>query len=97
MHSDGEEMYSYVPCKLEKGNENGFKRPVLDIHKYDLQKYGAGSVSFRVQEDSTKEKVVQYWNKLTKDIVNQGYFLGVEIDSPKIIKTIGEGILFGDS
>lgn len=92
MQSDKKEIYSYVPCKLEKGNEKGFKRPVLDIKKHRLQGFGAGSVSYRIEKSTTKEEVVQYWNSVSLDVLKQGFYLGVQIESPKTINSIGEGL-----
>ena len=94
MQSDKKEIYSYVPCKLEKGNEKGFKRPILDIKKHKLQGFGAGSVSYRIEKNITREEVIRYWNSITLDVLKQGFYLGVQIDNPEIINSIGKGIWF---
>ena len=79
MESDGDEIYSFVPCKLVQDCENGFPRPLLDFDQFNLQSPGARTVC----TDITRGRdVCEFWRELRQYLHDQGYKLATQIEMP---------------
>ena len=86
-------MYSFVPCKLEENNPNGFSRAVLTANDFNsisipgLAKYKKNNLIITdnlnsapkvIDSDLVNNKTV--WNKVCQIIASQGYLQGMNFE-----------------
>ncbi|WP_157493978.1 hypothetical protein [Fulvivirga imtechensis] len=74
---DSPYIFSFFPCKIDCG-KTGFERPKLDITKFKLQKPGAGTVLYAIDDEASN-----FWHELLAFLINQGYSLGIKLDMPQ--------------
>lgn len=83
MHSDAEDMFSFVPCRPYEGNEGGFPRPLLDYGTFGLQSPGARTVCTDLLDGKgNREAALEYWDKVRRRCMAQGYEIGIRFDEP---------------
>jgi hypothetical protein len=75
-YSSPKGIFSFFPCRLKTGGP--FQRPLLEYGKFKLQSPGARTVLHDIDYNS----VTSFWNDLVTEILNQGYFLGIQADMP---------------
>lgn len=79
MECDGDEMYSFVPCKRIQDCENGFPRPLLYFDRFNLQSPGARTVC----TDITRGRdILKFWEELRQYLHDQGCQLATQIEMP---------------
>ena len=82
-------IFSFVPCKLSNKNNISFGRPIIDTSKYGdyLRKPGAktGIKSSTIESNETIENL---WNKIAKEVLSQGFYLGTHFDNLPILNSL---------
>lgn len=79
-------IFSFVPCV--PNYSDGFKRPVIDTEKYNLQSPGAGTVLYGTEPENCGFKTIEaFWNSIVKDVIKQGCSLGIKIEMPEIMNS----------
>ncbi len=70
--------FCFFPCKVDC-KSTGFERPVIDWRKFGLQKPGAYTVLKEINYSSETD----FWNEIVKEIILQGFSLGIKLEMPK--------------
>lgn len=71
-------MFCIFPCKVNC-ESIGFERPIIDWRKLGLQKPGA----YTVLKEITYNSETDFWNEIVKEIIIQGFSLGIKLEMPK--------------
>lgn len=79
-HYSKENTYTFCffPCKVDC-KSTGFERPIIDWRKFGLQKPGAYTVLKQINYSSETD----FWNDIVKEIIKQGFSLGIKLEMPK--------------
>jgi len=88
---DGSEdaMFSFVPAKIYCGEDKGFPRFSMsdDFYKSKYKDYfqsSQGKQGVKGAQERTIDEVKDFWNYLKKEVLKEGYVLGVHFEIPKI-------------
>ena len=82
-----EGMYSFVPCKRLRGNEQGWARPTLT--RDEMRDIYADCITDNLTQgrkycdDVTPERNVEAWNHIRKLFADRGYLEGVKFECPE--------------
>ena len=88
----GQPIFSFFPCKIATECPNGYPR--YQHEPFDVYKNGSktGEKIFSTQNPSQNEysskDLLDFWNDLTHDILDQGYLLGIKAEEPDVTSNI---------
>lgn len=82
-------MFSFVPCQVQKDSPRGFKRPHIKLDGI-INPRSSRTARYNIPEvGGVREKIVDLWEHVVTQAIEQGCNLGHTIELPKIDYAFG--------
>lgn len=83
MYQMSQEFFSYVPCRpFNDNNKTGFRRVVFPYNQVPGSQFSSNPTGVKIICEGEKN-VAELWKGITKEVLRQGFSLGVHFDEPE--------------
>jgi hypothetical protein len=84
MYAENQELFSYTPCKpYKEETKTGFPRVIFPYENLAGFQFSNNPTGIKIIS-SNAEQTKEIWNYITKEVLKQGYFLGVKLNEPNL-------------